>query len=180
MQRQYLFYTYTSLFSVKLYVIAYFFNRWIVGVQAEFTSFKLIRDLPSSQTGAFDNFYAGDRFLFGMGSLSVGYQVFRNNWLRISPYATIGGGSLANNYFSEGNRRDREFAIFNSFIVGAGLRAEFRLINFNFNDPFLGTVPSGIGIRLDAGTNLPTNFNYTPARGHIPYVRASLVWWFTN
>jgi len=157
----------------------FYWDRWTFGLQVDISSFRLSRDLPRSQTGHREDLFEGDRFTYGVGGLLVGYQIFRNNWLRISPYGMIGGGSIESNLYDQ-NSRNLEFRVFNTFIVGAGLRAEFRFINFSVQDPIMGSVPSGLGIRLDAGTNLPASFNFTPARGHIPYVRASLVWWISN
>ena len=161
----------TTVFNISL---GFTLHRVHIGLQFDVGTMRLNSPLPSSITGYHHDFQQGDRFEFMSVSFPVGYTVFKTNRFELMPFIGIGGTSIMSElYRRESNRSRHEFSIVDSFTISPGLRSEFVLARFSSVDD----IPHSLHLRLDAGYNIHTRTNFTPARGNTFYVRASVVWW---
>ena len=145
------------------------FNNLLIGFHVNAGSMRLIMPWMDDETGEELN----NRFSYTDGGILVGYTLFRNNWIELTPFANIGGTDLRSNLFDAENR-DLEFVVTNSFTAGLGLRTEFILWRSNSFDDMI----SNVNLRLDVGYNIPVRFRFESASGNIPYARLALVWRF--
>jgi len=159
----------------------FYFNKLLIGIQVNIGFWDLKTPMLSQSTGYGHDFQKNDRFSYVDGGILGGYTLLKNNWLQFTPFVMLGGTTLESNLYKDPNDSKLEFKITNSFAVGFGLRSEISVIKFNMRDPYIASpIPSRINLRLDAGYNIPVKYNYTPAKGNIPYARMALVWWFGN
>jgi len=159
----------------------FYFNDFLLGIQVNVGSLELKTPLLSQSTGYGHDFLKNDRLSYIDGGFLGGYTLLKNNWLQFTPFVLLGGTTLESSLYKDPNDSKLEFKIFNSFVVGAGLRTEINVLNFSMNDRFYRTsLPSRINLRFDAGYNIPVKYNYTPAKGNVIYARTALVWWFGN
>jgi hypothetical protein len=156
-----------------------YFDRFFVGLQLDIGKLRLKVPLPSQTTGYDHDFQVNDRLSYMHGGLLGGYTVIRNYRLQLSPFINFGGTSLESNFYKDEAKKHMEFYIFDeTWFVGAGLRADINLFDFETNSGFFTISPTThrIHLRLDAGYNIPIKYEYTPARGNVSYVKMSLIW----
>ena len=157
--------------SMDLYISNFFLGLQVNGG----FSMKLQTPLLSDATGYNQNFQKDERFSYKDIGVPVGYIVAQNRWLQFAPYINFGGTILESNlYTSQDN--DLEFKIFDSFVIGPGLRTEIKLFGFRMKDKMID-IPASINLRFDVGYNIPVKYEFPPAKGNVFYTRMALVWW---
>lgn len=149
----------------------FYLNRMFYDFLLEGGSIKLRTSLLTETTCYDVDFSYKEKFRYFNAGLIVGYSIVQNKRMLFSPFMFIGGTTLESNLYHS-NDDELEFEIFNSFIIGPGLRTEVKIISFKHK-----TMSSFLNLRVDAGYNFPVKYNFTQAKGNIFYTRCSLVWY---
>jgi len=153
-----------GLMSIDFNVNKLYFSLFMDGGAAKLkTPFRAEKDsYPYS-------FYKGDKFSNFNGGLEGGYFVYRGEKVHFLPFLTIGGGNLKSNLFEDNDKEKLEYDIYNSFIYGAGLNTEFKIINVND-----GLSMGYLSLKFDVGYNIIAHYNYAPFKGNMLYAKLSL------
>ncbi|RLD61651.1 MAG: hypothetical protein DRJ01_07530 [Bacteroidetes bacterium] len=124
------------------------------------------------------NFDKDEGFSYFEGGLKAGYFLVRNNKFHFAPYVTIAGSNLKSTKF-EVEEDEREIKIYNSFVTGPGIHAEFKLFDFeqkNIYNYAYPTYKSFLSLKIDGGYNFITKFEHKEFEGNTAYLRMALVW----
>ena len=141
-------------------------NKIYASFYVNTTSFSLKQ--PFSATTKYEtlDFRKGDRLSYFDGGLLAGYFVIQNKRFHVAPYATIAGGHLQSNIYSDSKEhKDKDIYIFNSFICGPGLHTEIKLLDYDYH----------IALKLELGYNFITTFKHNEFEGNLFYAKAGIV-----
>ncbi|MBE9467776.1 MAG: hypothetical protein IMY72_05560 [Bacteroidetes bacterium] len=124
------------------------------------------------------NFDIDEGFSYFEGGLLAGCFLVRNDKFHIAPYVTIAGSSLESTKF-EVEDDEKEIKIYNSFVTGLGIHAEFKLFDFeqrNIYNYAYPTYKSFLSLKFETGYNFITKFEHKDFKGNTAYLRMAIVW----
>lgn len=105
--------------------------------------------------------------------MKFGWLVYRNDWVKLYPIATISGSSL--DLPTQEGRNSESIILNSTFNLGAGICTDFDIIHWTMKN-YYSSAQSHLGIRLSAGyQSYLASKKYIGGSGY--YCTASLVWW---
>ncbi|MDD3079407.1 MAG: hypothetical protein PHH37_09935 [Paludibacter sp.] len=122
------------------------------------------------------NFVEKDKFSYTEGGINLGYHIFSNKQIHITPGINLGGASLESNLYSDEDDNDKEIYIFNSFIWGPVLHSEFKIYEYKTQSMYSTDALGFFSIKFDFGYNFIAKNQYPEFKGNIPYTRLALIW----
>ena len=157
-------------FGMEFYLKKAFLSMHISG-----GGVKLLKDVDVPQ----GQFIAGDRLQLFDGSFNFGYKLYNSKKFHVAPYLSVGGGYLESTLYEDERDDDKEFSVYDSFVFGAGINAEYKIYEYVIENSNMYSTPSSKGflsLRFDAGYNFITKYDYLPYKGNLTYARLALVW----
>ncbi len=149
-------------------------NKLFLSTNIHSGVFQLKNAFSTELENTIYDFAKGEYFIYTEIDFLIGYSVFTNKNLRITPFAKIAGSDLQKEYNASINQTEPIY-ILNLLTYGPGIHTELKL--FEFGRKIVGNnhKNSYLSIMLDVGYNFNSRINIHELKGNSVFANLSLV-----